>query len=80
MCDPGLNFETCYCDLVSILLKTKNEPFVRVCLFCEVTKAKTKSEVKSLESIITVAQEKNTGLKERYKILREIIESRRMTI
>lgn len=51
-----------------------------LCLFCKVTKAKTKSEVKSLESIIAVAQEKNTGLKERYKILREIIESRRMAI
>lgn len=50
------------------------------CLLYKVTKAKTKSEVKSLKSIIAVAQEKNTGLKERYKILREIIESRRMAI
>lgn len=54
--------------------------FVRACLFCKVTKSKTKSEVKSLESIIAVAWEKNTGLKERYKILREIIEGRRMAI
>lgn len=80
VCDPGLNFETCSCDFVSILLKTKNEPFLRMCLFCKVTKAKTKSKVKSLESIIAVAQEKNTGLKVKYKILREIIGSRRMAI
>lgn len=51
-----------------------------MCQFCKVRKAKTKSEVKSLESIIAVAQEENTGLKERYKILRENIESRRMAI
>jgi len=39
-----------------------------------------KSEVKSLVSITVVAHEENTGLKKRYKILRENTESRRMAI
>lgn len=88
MCDPSPSFEKSSGMTLSQYYwgkkktnQPKNQPnFERMCQFCKVRKSKAKSEMKSLELIIAVDQDENTGLKERYKILRENRESRRMAI